>query len=69
MNYKVKNEIINDKSLMIPSSFPGFYNHATYETTDKKGRHMYVFKGTYKIREQGLYLSILWRCNGNQWFV
>ena len=52
MNYKVKNEIINDKSLMIPSSFPGFYNHATYETTDKKGRHMYVFEGTYKIENK-----------------
>ena len=52
MNYKVNNEIINDKSLIIPSALDGFYNHTTYETTNKKGRRMYVFEGLYKIKNK-----------------
>lgn len=52
MHYKVKNEIINDKSLIIPSSFPGFCNFTTYKTKNKKGRSMYVFEGKYKIENK-----------------
>lgn len=52
MNYKINNENINNKYLIIPSAFPGFYNFETHETFDKDGHQIYIFKGLLKVENK-----------------